>query len=593
MLRQSRFGDFAPHLPAVGVVLGFGVLACDGGAPVDDQNASVASGGEDPAGPVTESTVFDLDNAAAAPQISSQQYEAATLSLEQELEPGEGTTGLIDTTGSAWRMIEVPAAGNAPDLISTPDGWFALSRRSLGVGKVIGETQSALYRSRDGTNWELVPLDPGHNDLALRSITYGNGTYLMAGRRFGADGRGVFWTSADGEDWEESPQPPLDLAQLLNNVDFAGGQFLAFGFRGLAVSEDAKDWTLLASDILQHGSAAFGNGRYVLAGTGPMMVSEDGLNWTSYPVDCGLPGACITDPSGNVGQSFQLHLLFVDSYFYADQLRSADGIRWEALPGRYPAAYVGGRFIGGGGYQLDSWTLDSPAETLHVIRPSRASVTAEGRELTSVGVLSRDEPLPERVSVAFEDGLTCDTASCVIVGDRMYLVPPAGTPPLTDHVPRDAAGAPLLSTACPVSSMLFCDDYAKRSGCTCDPEAPRSPEYCQDVSHYQCEGAFEHREGEWDVLEVAHAGCDCDAIDPNQPPTLGDSCEESPDVCAPPLECLTIDVPSSALPIAPPQVCTAACTTDDDCPSWEATGFCAGSVQLECSNGSCQPRSCE
>jgi hypothetical protein len=541
----------------------------------------------------TDGSVLDLDNAAAAPRISAQQYEAATLSAYPELDPREGTTGLVDTTGSAWRMIEVPAASNAPDLVSTPDGWFALSRRELGDGKAIAGTQTALYQSKNGIDWDLVPLDPGHDDLALRSITYGNGTYVMVGRRYGTDGVGVFWTSENGHDWEESPQPPLDISRVLDTVDFAGGRFFAFGFRTLAVSEDAKDWTLRESDIVQFGSAAFGAGRYVLAGNGPMVVSEDGLDWVSHPLDCALPGACITDPSGNVAQSYQLHLLFVDGGFYSDQLFSADGIEWQALPGRFPAAYVGGRFIGGNGYQLDNWTRESPPETLHVIRPSRASVTAEGRAVTAVGVLSRDEPFPERVSVEFEDGLTCETASCVIVDERLYLVPPAGTPPLPDRVPRDADGVPLLSSDCPVSSMVFCDDYAARSGCVCNPEAPQSPESCQDVSHFECEGAFEHREGEWDVPEVAHAGCDCDAIDPNQPPTLGEPCDEAHEVCAPPFECLTIDAPSSILPVEPPEVCTAACTTDDDCPSWEATGFCAASVELRCSNGSCQSRSCE
>jgi hypothetical protein len=34
-------------------------------------------------------------------------------------------------------------------------------------------------------------------------------------------------------------------------------------------------------------------------------------------------------------------------------------------------------------------------------------------------------------------------------------------------------------------------------------------------------------------------------------------------------------------------------TLVSDCPSWQATGFCEGPVQLRCAGGSCQPRSCK
>jgi hypothetical protein len=575
-----------------------GVGACGDQDDAGAETSRVAGGGQEPSVggqvpdvPTPEAPELDPSNQAARPTISADQYQAATVPAGYQPDPRAGTAGLIDTGGAAWRMIDVPSAGSARGLISTPEGWFALSYRSLGTGKAIAGWQTALYHSTDGVEWNLVPLDPAHDDLGLRDIIYGSGTYLMTGRRL--DGRGVFWTSEDGEDWEERPQPALDSSQLLDTGAFAGGRFFVFGGGVLGVSEDAKNWDLVASALIQYGSAAYGNGRFVLAGNGPMLVSEDGLSWASHDVDCAMPGACITDPSGNVGQSFQHHLVFVDGYFYSDQIRSTDGVQWEALPERYPSAYVGGRFIGGGGYTINSWTSDSEPETLHVIRPSRAAVTRAGRAVTSVGGLEREQPFPATVSVPFADDLTCETASCVIVDDYLYLVPPVGTPPLADRTPRDVAGQPLLSDECPVSAMIFCRDYAERAGCVCDPEAPAEPEYCEDVSHFQCEGAFEHHDGDWAVSEVAHAGCDCNALDPNQPATLGDKCEASPDACAEPLECLEIDNPSMGFPEPTPIVCTARCATDDDCPTWVATGFCAGPVSLRCSNGSCQPRACE
>ena len=47
------------------------------------------------------------------------------------------------------------------------------------------------------------------------------------------------------------------------------------------------------------------------------------------------------------------------------------------------------------------------------------------------------------MNVGFEDGLTCETAGCVLVGSRLLLVPPLGTPPLPERVPRRADGLPL------------------------------------------------------------------------------------------------------------------------------------------------------
>jgi hypothetical protein len=47
-------------------------------------------------------------------------------------------------------------------------------------------------------------------------------------------------------------------------------------------------------------------------------------------------------------------------------------------------------------------------------------------------------------------------------------------------------------------------------------------------------------------------------------------------------------------PPGPEQLhCTAPCENSTDCPSWEATGICAGEVKLTCVNNSCQRRSCQ
>jgi hypothetical protein len=240
---------------------------------------------------------------------------------------------------------------------------------------------------------------------------------------------------------------------------------------------------------------------------------------------------------------------------------------------------------------LATWTLDGPAQTLRLLSPYRAAVAGAGP--APLALLADDELPPEAIDVPFEDGLTCETDDCVLVGGRLILVPPPGTPPLVDRVPRDAEGAPLLTIACPVSSTVFCTDYAARSGCECHPDAPHDPAYCDDVSQYRCAGQFLTRPAEWQLDEIAQAGCTCDAVDPNQPAGFGSQCAAAVDTCQPPLECLGIDSPASEGPSSQSFICTSPCSVDADCPSWQATGFCSGQVNLRCSNGSCQPRACD
>jgi hypothetical protein len=561
------------------LALSLGVIACGGqGVQAIGAGTGNADDGRSPSD--------DVDILQSSRTLSAEQFDAAVVTAPE-------TIGHADTSGAAWRMIEVPAAGNAPSIVSTPSGWLALSLRALGDQRAPSAWQSVLYRSRDGVHWQSLPLDPGSDDLQLRDLAYGAGRYVMVGVRTGNEG--ILWTSSDGEHWTESAQP-LTGPDVWRKVVFAGARFFAFGFRYLGVSDTGESWTALPTSLVQGEAAAYGNGRYLLVGSGPMQTSADGREWQEHSLDCSLPGACITDPSGGVAQGYHQHAIFAEGSFFSEELASVDGASWQPQPGRFPAAHVGDRFVGSPSLStgLAAWTLGGPMQTLRLIRPSRAGLTETGRALTSVGVLDHGAPLPETVDVSFEDGLSCETADCVLVDGRLLLVPPPGTPPLFDRVPRDADGAPLLTDECPVSGMLFCDDYGMRSGCACHAEAPRNPRYCEDVSQYRCAGQFVRRPDEWALDELAQGGCSCDAIDPNQPPGFGSRCTEGDGTCQAPLECLGIDpIPSAGPPPTQPFVCTSRCAVDADCPSWQASGFCSGQVNLRCSGGSCQPRTCD
>ena len=507
--------------------------------------------------------------------------------------------GSIDLSGGPWRMIEVPAASNAPDIVRTPEGFLALSSRTLGDSKAPSGAENALYRSGDGVHWRAVPLPEtdsataapgGSGQLQLRSLAYGDGHYVMVGRD---QGLGMLWTSDDAEHWTQS-MTGLDGPDVWGKVVFVHDRFFAFGSRVMGVSTDGERFTRVETSTVQINDAAYGKGRYLLVGSGPMQVSTDGLHFEARDVSCLFPGACIVDPSGGVHQGVEFHALFAEDRFYTDQLSSPDGVSWRAERDRFPAAYVSRHFFDDGGLELHAWVTDGAPHVVPVIRTTSASATAQGRALTSVGVLDRDAALPDEVDASFEDGLSCESASCVLIADRLYLVPPPGTPTLPDRVPRTADGEPLLSDDCPRSSMIFCDDYEVRSGCTCDPGAPAAPEACQDVSQFACAGSFEPRPDEWRLAEVAEGGCNCDAVDPNQPARFGLACDQDASVCQTPLSCLAVQAPPSiGVPFPQPMICTVTCAADADCPSWQATGFCAGEVQLRCVGGACQPRSCE
>jgi len=539
----------------------------------------------DPGGVGNDLGAAGNDSPGSALALSQAQLDAAALT------PGVLGTNVAPTAG-AWRIIEVPAASNEPSIVQSPLGWLALSRRTLGDGKAPRGYESVLYRSTDGVHWTSLPLGEQAENVLFSGLAYGAGRYAMAGQRFG--GASVYWSSSDAEHWTESPDPS-GRPPTASGLSYAQGRFFRVGFRTVAESDNARDWQVRQISLLQAGGAAYGNGVYLLIGNGPMQVSENGWDWQEYPLDCTqLGGSCIVDPSGGIHQPPHYAALFAEGRFYTEELSSEDGIHWQDEPGRRPSTYANGYFLGElGGGELSAWKAGGQIQRLQVVRPTLASQTASGRRDTSIGVLDQDQPLPDSVNVEFEDGLTCDTATCISFGERLLLIPPPGTPPLPDRIPRTAQGMPLLSNDCAFSQQIFCDDYTTRSGCICHPEAPTSPAACQDVSQFRCAGHFTQRPNEWQLDELAEGGCSCDAVEPNQPKSFGLDCRADASACAAPLECLAIDPIFSPGPPDLRSICTSRCTADADCPSWQATGFCSGSVHLHCSNGSCQPRSCE
>ena len=84
-------------------------------------------------------------------------------------------------------------------------------------------------------------------------------------------------------------------------------------------------------------------------------------------------------------------------------------------------------------------------------------------------------------------------------------------------------------------------------------------------------------------LSVLVSTCgDDDWRDQNRPATFFDTCDPASPKCKSPFSCLRNPGRSGA------GYCTLACTSDAECPSWTATGHCAGPFQSRCLQGVCQ-----
>ena len=368
-------------------------------------------------------------------------HDGATRASGEDIADGAGDDtsslpeGALDQT---WRELGVPAASNGAALAATPTGYFALSQRQLGDAKAPSGWESHLYRSTDGIRWQRVALSNDENNLWLRGIAYGAGHYVLAGMRFGG-GDGVIFHSTDGLRWDETAVA-TGAPSGLSDVVFTGGRFFALStFRTLLTSNDGSTWTSVdLRTTVMPLDVTFGQGQFLLVGSGDVQRSTDGVRWSPTPLDCAMPGACISDPDGHVSQGLHSRAVFSDGRFFIDQASSTDGQTWRSLPGRYPLDGVDGQVIGSTATDaLAIWSGEQTPRRLATVRyvetlsdsdrstRMRWNGAVSPNEVTSESFPS-DVPLPEQIEFPIPDGSSCTTASCVVVDHRLYLVP--GTP---------------------------------------------------------------------------------------------------------------------------------------------------------------------
>jgi hypothetical protein len=309
-----------------------------------------------------------------------------------------------------WIALHVPRALEAPHVIRGATGFLALAREFLGEGKVVLGINNYLYQSDDGAHWRRLPLGDKPEHLGFRGVGFGAGRYVLAGS---GGGMNQIWTSADGLGW--SKQSFSFDPSNLSAVSYAGGRFFAHStFRELLTSADGVEWKLITfQTTVQTSAVAFGNGRFVLVGSGALQLSSDGVGWQARSLDCALPGACITDPSGGVHQGYHPYVVFAGGRFYVDNVSSADGVTWLPHADPIAADYVGGYLFG--------HTGADPHRLLQAWKPGGPAVVIDLERLTAPPPLSANTA-PETIDVVPPGGETCATHRCAIIDGGLYLI---------------------------------------------------------------------------------------------------------------------------------------------------------------------------
>jgi hypothetical protein len=364
-------------------------------------------------------TQSDLENGATTLDLGEGGADAPDLG-EEEL-------------GATWQELGVPGATLRPALAGTPNGWLAVSQRSVGDSRAPSAWESYLYRSRNGVAWQRVDVSEDNTNLWLRGVAYGAGHYVLAGMRFGG-GDGVILHSSDAERWEEisvNTGAPSGLADVV----FANGRFFALStFRTLLSSTDGLTWATvdLATTVMPL-DVAFGQGQFLLVGSGDVQRSADGLHWQPSSPACTLVGACISDPDGNVLPGVHYNAVYTSGTFFIDQASSADGQTWQALPGLTPRAAVGGHVLGESTSDpLVVWKPGEAARALARVRYIDTLTAAERpQRLRWNGSIEPSEldpesfpngaPLPDQIEFPIPGGADCSQSRCVLVGDTLYL----------------------------------------------------------------------------------------------------------------------------------------------------------------------------
>ena len=98
-----------------------------------------------------------------------------------------------------WTRLYVPEADGTERVIATPQGYFALTRQTIGEPRAPSGWSSYLYRWNHGVRWQQILRHQREVLFGFRGIAHGNGRFVMAG----SSGAGSeIWSSSDAASWD-------------------------------------------------------------------------------------------------------------------------------------------------------------------------------------------------------------------------------------------------------------------------------------------------------------------------------------------------------------------------------------------------------
>jgi CHAT domain len=166
----------------------------------------------------------------------------------------DGDAGVwVSPKGQRWNRIDAAALGGDGEQEILDAAIFDSQLVAVGVERVDGETSGAVWRLRDGENWERVP-DPERtfstsSEIRLNRVDSTDGLSgvpaLIAGGSAGEDA--AVWTSEDGERWVRELDPSGSFGAMgqaaIQSLRVDRLPVLAVGSAGSEDGSDAAVWS--------------------------------------------------------------------------------------------------------------------------------------------------------------------------------------------------------------------------------------------------------------------------------------------------------------------------------------------------------------
>jgi hypothetical protein len=147
---------------------------------------------------------------------------------------GFGSIAWVSGDGNHWQRIDSAAlaSGLAADVATAPDGSL------VAVGSDLDERAALVWRSADGTAWDLAPGEDSrlYNGDKIRMTDVEplpGGGFVAVGNYVSLQyGTATSWTSADGLSWRRAPRhPALEQGEMLS-VAVGRSQLVSVGSFG-------------------------------------------------------------------------------------------------------------------------------------------------------------------------------------------------------------------------------------------------------------------------------------------------------------------------------------------------------------------------